>query len=271
MENLQPFYIPREVPVFLIKNLLNSIYKIEVTGLENIPTRGGGVLICNHTDNLDVFVQGTSIPRKIVFLAKYELFNPQEPILKLLNDENSPLNAPLLAPVKSLLENSLNSLGDLYAGQLRAWGSMPIIRASEGMDAKTAVGYYERLENYICDILKSGEIVAIYPEGTRTDTGVMAPFKAMAAKLAIRANVPLIPSGISGAWRMSSPQAFLNGSAFKTRITYNVGNTIPPEQFPKENEKKAAKMLTEELEKRVYFLTNHPERRGHSRRFATVL
>jgi 1-acyl-sn-glycerol-3-phosphate acyltransferase len=271
MENLESFYIPREVPLFILKKLLNSIYRVEVTGTENIPRTGGGVLVCNHTDNLDVLVQGTSIDRKIIFLGKYELFNPQEPILKLLNQPNSPLSIPLLAPLKSMIENTLNTLGEVYSGQLKHWGSMPIIRASEGMDAKTAVNYYERLENYICEILKSGELVAIYPEGTRTETGVMGPFKAMAAKLAIRAQVPLIPSGISGAWKMSTPQAFLNGSVFKTKINYNIGNIIPPDQFPKENEKKAAKILTEELEKRVYFLTNHPERRGHSRRFATVL
>ncbi|MCB1177690.1 MAG: 1-acyl-sn-glycerol-3-phosphate acyltransferase [Leptospiraceae bacterium] len=267
----EPFYIPRDVPRLILKSLINSIYKIEVSGLENVPLKGGGILVCNHTDNLDVLVQGTSIDRKIVFLGKYELFNPQEPILKIMNQDDSPLSTPILSPVKLALESGLNALGDVYSKQLKKWGSMPIIRASEGMNAKTALDYYEKLENYICDILRSGEIVSIYPEGTRTETGVMGPFKAMAAKLAIRANVPLIPSGISGAWRMSSPQAFLTGAAFKTKITYNVGNIIPPEQFPKESEKKAAKMLTEELEKRVYYLTSHWERRGQSRRFATVL
>lgn len=268
----KPKYIPRDVPVFLIRNLLTSIYKIEVTGLKNIPPSGGAVLVCNHTDNLDVFVQGVFIPRKVVFLGKYELFHPEEPILQFLNSENSPFQQiPFLSPIKEGIEKVLKEVSNLYSSQLREWGSMPVIRGYHGNDAKEAVRYYEELENYICDILKSGEIVSIFPEGTRTKTGVMGPFKALAAKLAIRAQVPIIPSGISGAWKMSEPKAFLSGAAFKTKITYNIGNPIPPEQYPKENEKKAAKLLTEELEKRVYFLTTHWERRGQSRRFATVL
>jgi 1-acyl-sn-glycerol-3-phosphate acyltransferase len=100
----------------------------------------------------------------------------------------------------------------------------------------------------------------------------MGSFKALAAKLAIKAQVPIIPTGISGAWNISSPKAFLSGQAFRTKIEYHIGNPVTPEQFPKEaNEKKAAKILTEELEKRVYYLTTHYERRGQSRKFTTVL
>ena len=270
-ELIKPFYIPREVPVFILRKLLDLIYKIEITGIHNIPKSGGAVLVCNHTDYLDVLVQGVYLPRKIVFLGKYELFNPHEPIINFLNDKNSPFQNPLLSVLKENLEKFLNQTMEVYSGQLKHWGGMPIIRGYQGNDAKEALRYYENLEEYICEILKSGEIVSIFPEGTRTTTGVMGPFKAMPAKIAIRAGVPVIPSGISGAWNMSKPQAFLSGAAFKTKITYNIGNPIPPEQFPKDNEKKSAKLLTEELEKRVYFLTTHWERRGQSRRFATIL
>jgi len=54
---IEPFFIPREVPVFLMKAMLESIYKIEVTGLENFPKSGGAILVCNHTDALDIPVQ----------------------------------------------------------------------------------------------------------------------------------------------------------------------------------------------------------------------
>ena len=70
---------------------------------------------------------------------------------------------------------------------------------------------------------------------------------------------------------MSTPKAIISGEARNTIIRYNIGVPILPEAFPKEAEKKAAKILTEELEKRVYFLTTHPERRGQPRRFATKL
>lgn len=268
---IETFYIPRDIPVLLFKSLLQSIYTIEVTGLNLFPKSGGAILVCNHTDALEIPIQGIYLPRKITFLGKYELFNPQEELIETLNRDDSFFNLPAMAPLKFGITNSLNFLGKVYSGQLRHWGGMPIIRSYKGMDAKSAVAYYEELEEYMCDILRSGEILSIFPEGTRTQSGVMGPFKALAAKLAIKANVPIIPSGISGAWKMSTPQAILSGAAFKTKIVYNLGNPIPPDQFPKENEKKSAKLLTEEIEKRVYYLTTHWERRGQSRKFATIL
>ncbi|MBP6739260.1 MAG: 1-acyl-sn-glycerol-3-phosphate acyltransferase [Leptospiraceae bacterium] len=268
---LEPFFIPREVPATIIKSVMEMIYKVEVTGSEHVPEKGGAVLICNHTDSLDIPVIGLYMPRKVVFLGKHEVFSPQEALIKLLNAENSPLNNPAFGVVKSGIETYLNTLGDIYSHQIQKWGAMPVIRNFHGEDAKSAVAYYEELENYMVSIIKSGEIVSIFPEGTRTLSGVMGPFKALAAKIAIRANVPIIPSGISGAWNMSTPKAILSGQTRNTYIKYNIGVPILPEAFPKEAEKKAAKMLTEELEKRVYFLTTHPERRGQPRRFATKL
>ena len=268
---LEPFFIPREVFVTTAKALMELVYKVEVTGSEHVPKSGGAVLICNHTDSLDIPVIGFYMPRKIVMLGKNEIFNPQEALIKLMNAKDSPLNAPGISFIKSGIESYLNTIGDIYSHQIQKWGGMPIIRNYHGEDAKSAVAYYEELENYMVSILKSGEIVSIFPEGTRTLSGVMGPFKAMAAKIAIRANVPIIPSGISGAWNMSTPKAILSGQTKNTTIHYNIGVPVLPEAFPKEPEKKAAKILTEELEKRVYFLTTHPERRGTPRRFATKL
>lgn len=268
---LEPFFIPREVPATIIKTLMEMIYRVEVTGSEHVPRKGGAVLICNHTDSLDIPVIGLYMPRKVVFLGKNEVFNPQEALIKILNADNSILKQPGLNVLKSALESYLNTIGDIYSHQIQKWGGMPIIRNFHGEDAKSAVAYYEELENYMVSILRSGEIVSIFPEGTRTLSGVMGPFKALAAKIAIRANVPIIPTGISGAWNMSTPKAILSGQTRNTVIRYNIGIPVLPEEFPKEPEKKAAKILTEELEKRVYFLTTHPERRGKPRRFATKL
>lgn len=267
------FLIPREVPKYILRQILDLVYDIEVTGLEFIPKEGGAVIVCNHTDFLDIPVQGVYIDRKIIYLGKYELFHPQEEILEYIESPQSPFRYPPLSLLKPLIKNLLNQLGDSIGKNLQHWGGMPIIRNAygENMDKKQAMEYYEQMENYMVEILKSGELLSIYPEGTRTETGVMGPFKAMAAKVAIRAQVPIIPSGISGAHNMSKPEAFLSGAAFKAKIRYNIGQPIPPEHFPPGPEKKAAKELTEELEKRVYFLKDHPERRTKPRRFVTKL
>lgn len=268
---LDLLYIPREVPQFLIKNVLELIYTIEITGEENIPLKGGAVLVSNHTDSLDIPVIGLYLPRKVVFLGKNEVFNPHELLVNYMNSPRSPFKNLPLNLAKPVMENVITTIGERYREQIKRWGGIPVVRGFQGNSAKDAVKYYEKLEHQMVDIIQSGEILSIFPEGTRTTSGVMASFKAMAAKLAIRAQVPIIPSGISGAWNMSEPEAFLSGQAFSTKIIYNVGNPIPPEQFPDGNEKKAAKLLTEELEKRVYYLATSPEKRKKSRRFAAVL
>ncbi|HNN77154.1 MAG TPA: hypothetical protein PKN93_21055, partial [Leptospiraceae bacterium] len=79
------------------------------------------------------------------------------------------------------------------------------------------------------------------------------------------------PTGITGSFGFLTPQSILSGRIFSTKIHYNVGKPIPPSEFPKTDEKKAAKELTAELEKQVYALTLHPERRDHARGKTRVL
>jgi 1-acyl-sn-glycerol-3-phosphate acyltransferase len=267
------FLLPRELSKSVVKTLIEAIYDIEVTGQEFIPSTGGALIICNHTDNLDVLVQGVYCPRKIVYLAKAELFSPQEVLLEQLQDENSPFQKFPLNLTRPALEQMANLIGDQVSKQLRHLGGLPVIRDYNGVehDKKAAMDYYTKLEDQMVDILKSGEMLSIYPEGTRTETGMMGPFKAMAAKVAIRAGVPVIPSGISGAWKMSSPKAFLSGKAFRAKINYNIGMPIQPSEFPQGPDKKAAKELTEIMEKQVYFLKDNPERRGKPRKVITKL
>jgi 1-acyl-sn-glycerol-3-phosphate acyltransferase len=256
------FIIPREVPKTIMRNLLELIYDVKVTGSKFIPESGGALIISNHTDYLDIPVQGTYTDRKIVYLGKYELFHPQEDIMKYINHKNSPFHYPPLSFTKPLVELTLASLGGIIKANLVSWGGTPIIRnaANESeMDKRAAMDYYVKLEDYMVGLMKSGEMLSIYPEGTRSESGELGSFKAMAAKLAIRANVPIIPSGITGATNMSKPAAFFSGDAFKTKIRYNIGKPILPSEFPTGPEKKAAKELTDMMEKRVRELMETPE------------
>ena len=265
------FYVPREVTTTILKTALGLIYDIRVSGLRNIPRTGGAVLVCNHTDFLDVSIQASYISRRIVFLGKNELFAPHEPFLQYAKSPKSIFKNPILGSVFPLLEQFLNTLSDVHKEQMKIWGGIPVIRSFQGESAKDAVAYYEALEEQMVGLLKDGELLSIFPEGTRSKDGRMSSFKAMAAKVAIRAGVPIIPSGISGAWNMSELEAFITGKAFKTIINYNIGNPLLSEQYPPGSDKKAAKIVTEELEKRVRFLTVSPERRSRSRRFSNLL
>ena len=80
---------------------------------------------------------------------------------------------------------------------LRSAGAFPVRRGEGDLDAlRTAV-----------ELARSGEIVAIYPEGTRREKGIKKTRKAGrhtgAARVALAAGVPLVPAAIGGTERLS--------------------------------------------------------------------
>lgn len=265
------FTIPRAPAQGLVKALIDTFFHVEVTGVENIPAEGGALIICNHTDLIDVPIQAVHSPRRIIYLGKAELFEPDKAISQFLFQEGSPLNAPGLGVVRGAIEATLATIGAAHRIQLTEWGGQPIVRNFRGETAKAAVEYYKDLEDFMVGLLEQGHMLSIYPEGTRTNTGVMAPFKALAAKIAIRAGVPIVPSGISGAFKFLTLESFLSGRMFRTAIHYNIGKPFQPDEFPPGDLKKSSKELTALLEKQVYALTQHPERREQSRGRARVL
>ena len=56
--------------------------------------------------------------------------------------------------------------------------------------------------------LKNKESFLIYPEGTRTRTGKMGPFKKGPFVLAIESGVPIIPVSVSGSYAIMPPHQF---------------------------------------------------------------
>ncbi|WIV10950.1 lysophospholipid acyltransferase family protein [Proteiniborus sp. MB09-C3] len=54
--------------------IFRIIFRIEVTGIENIPIEGKIIVCSNHVSMLDPITVATSIPRRIYFMAKKELF-----------------------------------------------------------------------------------------------------------------------------------------------------------------------------------------------------
>jgi 1-acyl-sn-glycerol-3-phosphate acyltransferase len=58
--------------------VMRLVYRLRVTGLENLPADGGFVLAANHTSNFDPWPLGYPLwpRRQLFFMAKSELFNP---------------------------------------------------------------------------------------------------------------------------------------------------------------------------------------------------
>src|SRR5436189_3991211 len=56
--------------------LLHGLYRLEVSGTENLPADGGYVLACNHVSNFDPWPLGMPLwpSRFLRFMAKSELY-----------------------------------------------------------------------------------------------------------------------------------------------------------------------------------------------------
>jgi 1-acyl-sn-glycerol-3-phosphate acyltransferase len=61
----------------LTRIVTKSVYRIKVSGTENIPQQGGFILASNHLSYYDPLLVGSSATRQVYFMAKQELFeNP---------------------------------------------------------------------------------------------------------------------------------------------------------------------------------------------------
>jgi 1-acyl-sn-glycerol-3-phosphate acyltransferase len=72
-------YIYALVPEFLLRfidwMLVHSIYRLETSGVENIPEEGPALLVCNHQSLADALVITAACRRPIRFVMYYAIFN----------------------------------------------------------------------------------------------------------------------------------------------------------------------------------------------------
>ncbi len=110
-------------------------------------------------------------------------------------NHKSLLDAPLLAvclplEIKFMAKEELFR-NKLFGSMLRAFGAFPVKRGKSDIGAlKAAIG-----------ILKGGERLGIFPEGTRSPKGYMNKGKSGAALIAIKAKADILPVGICGSYR----------------------------------------------------------------------
>jgi 1-acyl-sn-glycerol-3-phosphate acyltransferase len=90
------------------------------------------------------------------------------------------------------------------------------------------------------EVLKKGEILIMYPEGTRSKNGKLQEGKLGVAKIFLKTGVPILPVGIKGTFELMPPHGKLK---IKKIAVVNIGK---PLFFEKELEE--AKNLKEDSE-----------------------
>jgi len=124
-----------------------------------------------------------------------------------------------------------------YKDTLAMVGGIPVERNGNTVPAMTRA----------LECIKDGYTLLIFPEGTRSRDGKINEFKGGAAKLAIEADLPLIPVRIDGAWDIFPPHR-KRPKIFGWRGSYplcvSFGKPISPEG-------KSVDELTKQLRKSV--------------------
>jgi 1-acyl-sn-glycerol-3-phosphate acyltransferase len=81
--------------------------------------------------------------------------------------------------------------------------------------------------------IRGGKNVVLFPEGTRTRTGEMGPFKKGGFALALDAGTPIVPLGIGGAFQMFPPGSRLVRCG---HYVVAVGDPVDPSGFASKDE-----------------------------------
>ena len=67
------YYVARVI----VRGLLKLLTRCQVKGKENIPSQGSLLIVANHLNLVDPPLLGVSLSRKVIFMAKKELFRPK--------------------------------------------------------------------------------------------------------------------------------------------------------------------------------------------------
>jgi 1-acyl-sn-glycerol-3-phosphate acyltransferase len=116
----------------------------------------------------------------------------------------------------------------------------PILKAGGAFSVRRGEGDEEAVRTAI-DLARHGEVVAIFPEGTRRRKGLVKKFRAKphtgAARVALEAGVPLIPAAIAGTDRLRRLGPL--------RVAY--GSPIELDDLREKEPREAAKIATDRL------------------------
>jgi 1-acyl-sn-glycerol-3-phosphate acyltransferase len=151
-----------------IGTTLRLVFRPRVVGLENVPAKGAAIIASNHLSFSDSFFAPLVIPgRKVTFMAKAEYFNRKG--------------------IKGWFSRVFfKSIGQLSVD--RSGGKA------------SAAGLRTGLE-----VLQEGELLGIYPEGTRSPDGRLYRGRTGIARIVLESGVVVIPCAMVNTDRLQPP------------------------------------------------------------------
>ncbi|MBG0568771.1 lysophospholipid acyltransferase family protein [Actinoplanes aureus] len=189
-------------------------WRPHVEGIENIPRTGGAIFAGNHLSVADELFLGAVVPRHLAFWAKSDYFTG--------------------TGVKGFLNRKL----------MEGLGAIRVERAG-GRAALTAF-------DAAIPALEGGDLVAVYPEGTRSPDGKLYRGRTGVARLAVAAGVPIIPVGMLGTEKVQ-PIGRLYPKLMRNTVTVKFGRPI--ETVGRSDDRTALRELTDQVMAEIQKLT----------------
>ncbi len=169
-------------------------YRLQVSGLDNLPAQGGALLVCNHVSLMDAVWLTASQQRRIRFVMS-----------------------------KRFIEESCSPM---LRRLLKLGGVIPI---HEGDNPKAILKSLQEAR----EVMQEGYIVGIFPEGHLTRTGHLLPFKAGFERIARGSGCPIVPCYIHNGFGAHASHAYgakasiLDRRDFRRPVRVMIGKTLP--------------------------------------------
>jgi 1-acyl-sn-glycerol-3-phosphate acyltransferase len=191
-------------------------WRPHVEGLENIPATGGAIFAGNHLSVADELFLGSVVSRHLAFWATVEFFNGK------------------------------GIGGAVSKAVMHGLGTIKVERAG----GRAALAAFDGA----IPVLKSGDLVAVYPEGTRSPDGRLYRGRTGAARLALAAGVPIIPVGMIGT-DVVQPIGQPYPRPFKGRGNVTIKFGKPIDVTGRSDDSSGMRALTDELMAEIQKLT----------------
>ncbi|QGF25207.1 lysophospholipid acyltransferase family protein [Raineyella fluvialis] len=151
----------------LFRPAIVGLWRPWVEGGENVPESGPALMASNHISAGDTLMLPAMIRRRMVFPAKAEAFHGKDPKSRVV------------------------------AWFLKAVGMHPMDRSGGRASAESLVE--------VSDVLGHGDLLGIYPEGTRSPDGRLYKGKTGVARLALHSGAPVIPVAMINSQLVKGP------------------------------------------------------------------
>jgi long-chain acyl-CoA synthetase len=175
----------------VVRVLMRVLFRVQVRGQDNLPQEGACLITPNHTSYLDAFAIAAGLSRRDLRRTRWGGWT------------GAAFGNPLTRAVSRLAQ------------------AVPIDREG-GIIASLAFGVAA---------LKGGSRLVWFPEGTRSATGELAPFRPGAGLLLHQVGVPVVPVFIRGAY-----EALPRHRRWPRlrRITVEIGEPLDPRQLERD-------------------------------------